>query len=440
MTPSEPGLLLRERLYELAVRTAAPLAGVAGRISPKVARGVEGRRDVVERLRAWAEAERDASRPLAWVHAPSLGEGLMAQAILAELRRARPEAQVLFTHFSPSAERLRDRMPADAFEYLPWDARPWLRPVMEAVRPALVAFVRTDVWPVLSAEARRAGASLALVNAVLGPGSSRLGPGARILLRPAHGRLSAVGAVDAEDAARFRLLGIPSSRLSVTGDARFDQVWARLQRLDRSAPLLARLRDPAVPALVAGSTWPEDEERLVPALAPLVAAGRLRLILAPHEPVAAHLEGLEARLREAGIAAARLAEVERGPGPLPPAVLVDRVGVLADLYAAGVLAYVGGGFGGSGLHSVVEPAALGIPVLFGPHAGNAREAKALERERGGFRLHDQTALAARVRALLEDEASRRAAGGAAERFVRQRLGGARANAEVLAALLEEAPR
>lgn len=440
MRPPAAGshLALPERLYEAVVRVAPTAARLASPFSSKLDRGIRARRDVVERLTRWAAESRDPERPLVWTHAPSLGEGLMAQAILSALRSQRPDAQVLFTHFSPSAERLRGQIDADAFEYLPWDARAWLSPAMDALRPSVVAFVRTDVWPVLSAEARRVGAALVLANAVLGPASSRVGPAGRVLLGPAYRRLSAVGAVSEEDGARFRLLGVPASAIRVTGDARFDQVRNRLRGLDREAPLLRRVGDPQRPALVAGSTWPEDEERLISGLGGLVREGRLRLVIAPHEPTAGHLRGLEGRLAAAGVIGARLGEVEAGSAPLPAAVIVDRVGVLADLYAAAAVAYVGGGFGRSGLHSVVEPAGLGLPVVFGPRVGSAREAEVLERERGGFRVGDAAALEAVVRSLMESAAARQTAGAAAERFVLDRLGGARANAALIVSLIQEA--
>lgn len=432
--PPEP-LLLRERLFEGAVRAAVPLARLAAPLSPKLSRGVAGRTGLGGRLAAWAAAERDPARPLAWLHAPSLGEGLMAQAIIEALRRARPEAQVLFTHFSPSAERLRGRLAADAFDYLPWDARGYLRPVLEAVRPDVVALVRTDLWPVLTAEAVRVGARIALVNAVLGAGSGRTRPAARALLRPALQRLSAVGAVAEEDAGRFTGLGVASSRVRVTGDARFDQVAARVAALDPAAPLLRGLGG-GPPVLVAGSTWEADETRLVAALAPLLREGRMRLVAAPHEPSARHLADLERRLADAGVSSQRLATVEASGAVDAAAVLVDRVGVLADLYAAAAVAYVGGGFHAAGLHSVVEPAALGVPVLFGPRLGNAREAAALAAEGGGARVEDGEAVGREARRLLADEPARLRAGEAAAAFVERRRGGAAANAALVAELLE----
>ena len=439
------GLLARERLYIGALAAVRPWLPLAGRLNAKLARGVAGRRGAPARLAAWAAAARDPARALVWVHAPSVGEGLMAEAIIGALRERAPELQVAFTHFSPSAERLAPRLGADVADYLPWDLPAEVAPALAALRPAAIVYVRTEAWPVLSTLAQAAGARLALVNAVLAEGSSRLRAASRFLLGPTYRRLDAVGAVAGDDAARFPRLGVLRERVRVTGDARFDQVWRRVQSLavqGRNEPLLARLREPGVLTVVAGSTWPPDEERLVPAFARLRAGGRgrWRLVVAPHEPDESHLAALEARLSAAGLAHARLAAVEAAAPP-PEVVVVDRVGVLADLYAVAGLAYVGGGFHAAGLHSVVEPAALGVPVLFGPRHGNAREAPELAEAGGGFQVGDAAELERRLAELgagAGAEAPRRRAAAAARDYVRAHLGGAAANAELVLELLAAA--
>lgn len=438
-----------ERIYEAVLHAVRPVLRVAAPLHPKLRRGVAGRRGAPARLEAWARTERDFRRPLAWLHAPSVGEALMARAILAELEERRPELQSVFTHFSPSAERVAPRVGADAHDYLPWDVGRDVRPVLAALRPAVVIFVRTEIWPVLTREARAAGARLALVNAVLGEESSRLSAPASRFLGLAYGRLDAVGAVRDDDARRFGRLSVPAERVRVTGDARFDQVWRRVAGAVAAAggpagparrpgaALADRLRDPDAFTVVAGSTWPPDERRLVPAFARLVERrGAARLVVAPHEPTERHLVGLEARLDDAGIGHARLGAVEEGRGVPPAAVVVDRVGVLAELYAAGDAAYVGGGFGRDGLHSVIEPAALGVPVLFGPRHGDAREAGELVGADGGRVVEDVDDAAARLLALADDPAACTEAGDAARAFVRSRLGGAARNAELVAGLLD----
>lgn len=423
------------RAYGLVARAAASTLRLASPLNAKLAQGVAARRNALEHLEAWARRERDPARPLIWLHAPSVGEALMAQAIAAELRASHPDTQLALTIFSPSAERMLARVPVDVAGYLPWDTPKAAVSTARALRPTAVGFVRTEVWPLMMAAAQRAGAGAALVNAVLAPGSSRLRWPARALLDDVYVQLDAVGAVSADHAARFRMLSVPAERVHVTGDARFDQVLKRVAIIDLELPMLQRLRAAQTPVLIAGSTWPPDEELLITALAPLLRERRLRIVFAPHEPEPDALAGLERRLDEARVAHARLVEVENGAAPPDtPAVVVERVGVLADLYAAGSMAYVGGGFGTSGLHSVVEPAALGMPVMFGPRHGNALEASELGQTGGGTTVVSANELRNTVHRWLEDDRARTTAGRAALGFTRSRAGGAEANARLLADL------
>lgn len=447
----------RERAYEGALR-AGRVALARGWGHAGLARALAGRRAALPHLASWAAASR-GDGPLVLVHAPSVGEALMAQAIIGAVRAARPDVQVAFTYFSPSAERIAARTGADVWSYLPWDTTRDATRLLDVLRPSAIGFVRTEIWPVLGALASARGIRTLLLNAVLAEGSSRLSAAARFFLGPAYRRLDGVGAVAADDAARFARLGVAREHVHVTGDARFDQVAARIAALDRDSPLLARLHAPGRVTLVAGSTWPADERALADALRTLPAAGRPRLIVAPHQPTEAHLAGAERTLRGAGIAVRRLADVERDAASSgadgdadvasnradvegdvvsgDAAVLVDRVGVLADLYAIADVAYVGGGFGTDGLHSVVEPAALGVPVLYGPRHGNAREAGELAHAGGGVVVTTDT-LAGALAELVRSGQARARRGALAASFVSDRLGGAVANAALLLAALPHA--
>lgn len=424
-----------ERLYTLALRAARPLLPLAARGEGKLARGIRGRAGVLERMEAWARAHRDPERPLVWFHAPSVGEGLQARAVVEAFRARRPEAQVAYTYFSPSAEAFARTVRADFADYLPVDLPGDVNRALDAVRPSVIAFSKTDVWPVLTREAKARRIRLAVLSGTLPAASSRLRGPARALLAPAYRRLDAVAAISADDAGRFGALGVPAERRTVMGDARFDQVWTRAAAADRDSPLLRPFAGFGDVTLVAGSTWPADEERLLPALARLRTAGLpLRLILVPHEPTPAHLARSTALLADAGFSPIqRLSEIEAGAEP-GLTVLVDRVGVLGDLYAVADVAYVGGGWGTAGLHSVLEPAAFGVPVLFGPRHANAREAAELIAAGGAVELAED-AIPSAVAPLLTDPARRRAAGDAARRFVEAGLGAAERGADMIERLL-----
>ncbi|HEX8674398.1 MAG TPA: glycosyltransferase N-terminal domain-containing protein, partial [Longimicrobium sp.] len=283
-------MAISERIYTLALAAARPLLPLASRGDGKLARGIRGRRGVLQRIAAWADAERDPSRPLVWFHAPSVGEGLQARAVVEALRARRPDLQVAYTYFSPSAESFARTVAADFTDYLPFDLASDVGRALDLLRPRVFAFSKTDVWPVLTREASARGVRLALLSATLPASSSRLRGVARALLAPAYGRLDLVAAISPSDADRFAALGVPAERRTVMGDARFDQVWERAARVDRNSPLLAPFAGRPGLTLVAGSTWPADEDHLIAALAHLRADGLpLRLLLVPHEPTEAHL-------------------------------------------------------------------------------------------------------------------------------------------------------
>ena len=427
-------------LYTAGVAVAAAALPLLARGEGKLARGVRGRAGALERLEAWSAGSRDPRRPLVWFHAPSVGEGLQARAVIEAIRALRPELQLAYTFFSPSAERLAGALPVDVAAYLPPDRPSIVRRLLGALAPAAIAFTKTEIWPNVVREAERRGIPAALLSATLPLGSSRLTAPARILLAPAHRRLARVGAISKDDAERFGAFGVPRERRLVMGDARFDQVARRAAAVDRRGPLL-RLISRRGPVLVAGSTWPGDEEHLVDALARLRAAGPwITPVFVPHEPTEEHLTRLESRLRDRGLPFQRLTQLERraddSRGEEPSALVVDRVGVLGELYGAADIALVGGGFGKAGLHSVLEPAAFGLPVLFGPRHENAREAADLIRLGAGIQVGGAIQMADALAELITNPTARKAAGSAALRYIEQNLGAAERGAHMLLELID----
>jgi 3-deoxy-D-manno-octulosonic-acid transferase len=413
-----------------AARTAAALAP-AGR--GKVLTSLRARRGIRARFAAWGAGGRDARRPLVWMHAPSVGEGLQARPVIERLRARRPDVQIAYTFFSPSAEGFARRLGADFCDYLPFDTAADARAALDALRPAALVFSKLDVWPTLAEHAAMRGVRLALISATLPESSARRSTIGALLLRDAYGALDAVGAVSGEDAARLAALGVRAGRMTVTGDARYDEAWAHAVSAEHQLALLGPLRS-ARPTLVAGSTWPGDETPLFEAWRTVrERLPEARLVIAPHEPVPAHLGPIARWAAGAGLRCATLADPAAGTADI---VLVDRVGVLGDLYALATVAYVGGGFHAAGLHSVIEPAAFGAPVLFGPRHSASRDAALLLGCGGGFGVSSAGEIATRTLTLLTDPAARAAAGSRARELVQAGLGAADRSAELVGKLLD----
>lgn len=434
-------MLAPSPLYRAAVRLGVALAPVAGLVNGKVRQGRRGRSGAIARMRAWAGAGRDHDRPLAWFHAPSVGEGLQAASVLAALRRRRPDCQLVYTFFSPSAEKFARRLDVDFAEYLPFDRPGDVELMLDALRPDLLVFTKLDLWPELACRAAAGGTAVSMVAGTVRPGSGRLGWLARTLLRAGYEAVNLAAAISEDDGRRLARLGVRPERIVVAGDPRFDSVLERVSAVPVDDPLLAY--GAGAPTLVAGSTWPEDERVLLDAFARLhVHRPDARLIVVPHEPTAEHLAGMEREARRLGLPAPVRLSTATGPVPL---LLVDRVGVLASLYGAGTMAYVGGGFGSAGLHSVLEPAAWGLPVVVGPRWQESRDASLLL-EAGAAEALLELGVAETgesLQALWEDwisnEPRRRAQGRRAREMVLAGTGAAERSAELLDQLLAARP-
>ncbi len=411
----------------LAARVATRVASlVAPASESKLWRSMAARYGLLERVAANSRAVRSPGRPLVWLHAPSVGEGLQARPVAHRLRALHPELQLAYTFFSPSAEQFAPSIGADITDYLPFDGRGEADAMLDALQPTALVFVKLDVWPMLVERATARNIPVALLSATVAPRSGRTGALSGLLLHDAYSALAAVGAIDQPNADRLVALGVRPDVLEVTGDTRFDQVWARAQNVDREQPMLRSLVS-ARPTLVAGSTWPADEAVLLPAFAEITrargGAERPRLLIAPHEPTAAHVAPILEWARNAGLSVSTLATAESDTVAAgSDVIVVDRVGVLGDLYRVADVAFVGGGFHAAGLHSVIEPAAFGVPVVFGPRHDMSREAGLLLEAGAARVVRNTNDTSAAVAGWLENAERRMLAGNAANALVQRERG------------------
>jgi 3-deoxy-D-manno-octulosonic-acid transferase len=456
-------MALPQALYRTALRALRALSPPMMRGGGKFARGLRGTRDAHGRLAAWGRASDSAAPdapPVVWVHASSVGESLQARAVIDVLRRRTPGLRVVFTFFSPSAERVCEDFPADVCSYLPWDLPRVIGPVLDAVMPSVIVFTQREVWPTLADEAGARGVPTVLVAGTMPEGAGRLSWPGRLLLGAAFRSLRAVAAVSGEDGERFGLLGVRSDRVTVTGDPGIDAVRDRVAGIDRNLSYMRFFSDEGGPILVAGSIWPSDEEVLLPAAARVrESVPGMRMVLAPHEPEGYDFTGLGRRLAADGWTPALLGEIERacdaecahevegaeeslkgGAVQGADVILVDRVGVLADLYTLASVAYVGGGFHKRGLHSVLEPAAAALPVLIGPRYGDSVHATRLLAVGAVRSVADAGALANALEEWLEAPKKNEAPGQRAMDYIESYRGSAEDTADLITQFLPRQDR
>lgn len=375
------------------------------------------RRHIGERF-GWYRGS--VAEPVYWIHAVSLGETRAATPLVQRLRAAYPASTLLLTHMTATGREAGQLLFGDQVRqaWLPYDAPFAVRRFFAHFRPAAGFILETELWPNLLAGAQASGTPLFLVNARLSERSARGYHRFACVARPMLARLSGVAAQSPADAARLAELGAPEP--VVTGNLKFD-VTIPPALLELGAGLRIRF-GASRPVWLAASTRDGEEALILDALAKHPLPGTL-LVLVPRHPqrFATVAEMLSAR---------GLPFVRRSAGgsavPSDVAVVLgDSMGELAAYYAAADVAFVGGSLLPFGAHNLIEPLAVGTPVLVGPHSFNFAEATAGAIEAGAaLRVSDADALIAAVDELFTDPARRQAMGLAARAFHAQHQGAA----------------
>jgi 3-deoxy-D-manno-octulosonic-acid transferase len=422
--------MLTRALYTAAWRVVAPLAPLRlwwrGRREPGY------RERIGERYGRYVDAPPHGD--VVWIHAVSVGETRAAAPLVARVRAARPEATIVLTSMTATGRDTARALfgPQVVQAWLPYDLPEAMRRFLAHFRPSLGLLMETELWPNLAAEARLAGVPLFLVNARLSAKSARGYARVEPLVRPLLGSLAGVAAQTRADADRLEALGARDA--AVTGNLKFD-----IEAPPDAAALAGELRARfgARPTLLAASTRDGEEAMILDALARRPLPGGALLVVVPRHPQ--RFDEVAALLRDRGLAHARRSD----GGAVPPGVAVvlgDSMGEMWGYYGASDVAFVGGSLAPLGGQNLIEPLALGVPVLVGPHTFNFADAASRAVEAGAaLRVDDADAMVAAASALLAD-ASRRAAmrvhaqsfvaahRGATERtwrFVEQRLGSGR---------------
>lgn len=379
----------------------------------------------------WGDAPlRIGERPCLWFHAVSVGEVLLLRPLVREMARRRPNWDVVISTTTTTGLAVARRtFPELITFYAPSDFSWATARAMMRVRPTVLALVELEVWPNLIRAAKRSGAQVAIINARLSTRSYR---GYRYLrgpLGPTLRSIDAVAAQDADYARRFVELGVPSDRVSVTGSVKYDGLES-----DRNNEKTRQLREElglshADLVFVAGSTM-EGEEAA--ALAAYRAARhdhpRLRLVLVPRH--AERFDSVAAWLCEQGETVIRRSQIAQGTVTLPPAaaasavILIDTIGELAAVWGLADVAFVGGSLlPGRGGQNMMEPAAYGASVMFGPYTANFRETvEQLLTRNAARRVADADELKLRLQEDLDDPEAAAVRGEAGRSFVLAQYG------------------
>jgi len=416
---------------------------VPGIFSEKITRTVKSRRGIKDRWLKKASAI-DKNIPTIWIHVSSVGEYLQIRPILdiLEVESEKP-IQVALTFFSPSGyeyyinsdKAVKNRL-IRFTDYLPFDTIRNVRFCQEILNPALMIYVKYDLWPNLVVETSKKNIPQLLLSADLASSEKYLSGFKRFYYGRLYSMMTAIASVSSGDSGQFSYKDSAGPGIVRTGDIRFDQVVSRIENSKISLPQNLLLSNRKF--LVAGSTWPEDEELVIDAYKRILSDfDGTGLIIAPHEIDEKRLSEVEKTLSRHGIGHIRLSSLGAESEVDDRVILADGLGYLAELYRVGTIAYVGGSWT-TGVHNIMEPAVWGMPVFFGPRIENAWEASELIRIGAASVVKDAGNLADRIRLMLNDPVRLQQAGNAAESFIRENTGASAKCVNLIIELLSKA--
>jgi 3-deoxy-D-manno-octulosonic-acid transferase len=383
-----------------------------------------------ERLGHWPGAwdGRRAETRRIWIHAASVGESLAAMPLLERWLRERPSWEIVVSVMTPAGRRLVEQRLGSRVRvfFFPIDFPGIPGRLMGRVDPDLILLVETELWPNFICAASRRRIPVLLLNGRISPRSypryRAIGWFFRGTLRTIQGFCMQ----SSEDAGRIVTMGAPPERVRVLGNLKFDQAVTPLTDRDRRSLLEQTGWDPSAKILVAGSTHEKEEEMLLSVFeAVKKQVPDLRMVLAPRH--LNRMPGVGRLLEGRRFTYRRYSELGADPPEKEVEILlVDTIGRLGQLYGLGMVVFVGGSLVPVGGHNLLEPAALGRPVLFGPYVQHVSEfADLLSASGGGQRVRDPEELGQVLVALLADGDRSRSMGEAARDAVRRHQGAAR---------------
>jgi 3-deoxy-D-manno-octulosonic-acid transferase len=377
-------------LYDLLMHLFVLAMQLAAWVNPKARLWVEGRRNWrVQLAGQWKQKEAQGNQVL-WVHVASLGEFEQGRPIIESFRERFPDWKIVLTFFSPSGYEVRkDYAHADLICYLPADTRRNAHDFLDLIRPDAAVFIKYEFWANYLLELQRRGTPTLLASALFRPTQpffkwyggfwrKMLGSFTHIFVQnETSGQL---------------LLNIGIQNYSVAGDTRVDRVLKIAAAAQPNEMVQAFLSANSDPILVVGSSW-EPDETLIFEACEVGSSGtnpdtsKWKLIVAPHETSEINVN----RICKQSGDAVRYSQITPSDSGAK-CLVIDNIGLLNTLYRYGTVAYIGGGFG-KGIHNTLEPAAFGLPIIFGPKYEKFEEARQFVTRGGAFRVSNAEELA-----------------------------------------------
>lgn len=392
-------------LYTIGIYIANFHLKIIALLNHKLKLGVDGRAKTFQILQ---NSINDTDN-IIWLHCASLGEYEQGLPVFKELRKLYPNHKVVLSFFSPSGYEIRKNTEiADVVVYLPMDTKANANRFLDIVLPELTVFVKYDIWPNYLLELKKRSLKAVLISALFRSNQSYFKAYGAMM----RNALSAFEHIFVQDKNSMDLLkSINFDNVSIAGDTRFDRVSDQLNQ-DNKLPFIEQFKEDKL-CVVIGSSWPEDEELLIPFINEN-APKDLKFIIAPHNMKSNQINDLVAKLNVKTV----LYSEKVGKNLEDYSVfIIDTIGLLSKIYSYADIAYVGGAMGTTGLHNILEPAVFGVPIIIGKNHNKFPEAKRMIEEAGMLSISNYNELESTLSGLIETSKKRLELGQKNRRFI-----------------------
>lgn len=376
----------------------------------KIRLGVKGRQQTFKILNTNLEV----SDKTIWFHCASLGEYEQGLPVFEAIRATYKSHKIILTFFSPSGYEIRKNSKiADLVVYLPLDTPSNARQFLDVLQPELTVFVKYDIWPNFLSELRHQKGRAILISALFRKNQ----PYFKWYGNNLRNALKTFEHIFVQNAASKQLLSsIEINNVTISGDTRYDRVSNQL-KTNNSLDFISDFKANSL-CIVIGSSWPEDEDILIPYIN-ANASEDLKFIIAPHNVGNSQIEHITKRLQVNHI---RYSELETHSKTDAFVFIVDTIGLLSKIYSDADIAYVGGGMGTTGLHNILEPAVFGIPIVIGKNYSKFPEATLMIKEAGVSSVNDLKSLSTCLNEFISSEQLRKLKGELNSEFINKNKG------------------
>lgn len=376
-------------LYNIIVSFTNFLLQILAFINPKIKLFVDGRKSVFSILKQNIQA----SDRVLWFHAASLGEFEQGLPVIEKMKLRFPTHKIVLSFFSPSGfEVKKNNQITDLTVYLPLDSPQNVNKFLDLAHPEMAFFIKYEFWPNYLLELKKRQIKTYLISGIFRKDQVFFKWYGGFLKKQLY---SFEHFFVQNENAKNLLQSIGFQNITITGDTRFDRVFSILER-ENNLQFVSDFKNKTT-TIVAGSTWPKDENLLV---SYINRTQNIKLIIAPHQIDANQIQKLKTAINKKVVLFSEKNQKSMADFEV---LIIDTIGLLTKIYHYADIAYVGGGFGNPGVHNLLEPAVFGAPIVVGPNFSHFAEAIALVNMGGCVSISDQAALTETFDNLIQNQ-------------------------------------